>query len=333
MNVAVPIAIAALSALAFASPAPAQTPPATYSLEETNSFIGFPITMKIYRDGAQALIDQSYPPRADNPKGFHVRTVYDLKAGTNATWDELDPSGGCGRATVSGDWGDPFVGSGMLLAGLDKAHIKELGNETINGIATKVSEATAPGNPTVKVWFDSEHGLLVKAVVTEAKSTPRVLVEVTKVSYTKPAASNFTLPAICTAAPVAAAPPEDIQRFAAETGGDVADLASAITPPSTKPKQCKVQLRAVRAGSMAPLSGFQLSIDNKPQNGKLTFDALPDAFDVDFSFGDHGGGAAHIYRQCAGDTTVLLMVVKNPESIGEGVDWVWAKSGKLAAAK
>jgi hypothetical protein len=66
------------------------------------------------------------------------------------------------------------------------------------------------------------------------------------------------------------------------------------------------------------------------RNGVLRMENAPESFWAEFNFGKAGGGAGPIFRQCFGPETVLLMVVRNPANIGQGVDWLWVKSGKLA---
>jgi hypothetical protein len=53
-------------------------------------------------------------------------------------------------------------------------------------------------------------------------------------------------------------------------------------------------------------------------------------FDVEAVFGNRGSSSALIYRQCMWPRTVLLFVVKNPEKLSGGGDWLWVKSGKYA---
>jgi hypothetical protein len=41
-----------------------------------------------------------------------------------------------------------------------------------------------------------------------------------------------------------------------------------------------------------------------------------------------GSSDALIYRQCFGPQTTLVLVVKNPNQLSDGADWLWRKSGK-----
>lgn len=67
------------------------------------------------------------------------------------------------------------------------------------------------------------------------------------------------------------------------------------------------------------------------QNGTLHLPGPPAQFYLEIAFGKGGSGGALIHRQCFGSPSVLLLVVKNPEKITVGGDWLWVKSGKLPA--
>jgi len=160
------------------------------------------LTMKIYRDGSQALMDQSYPPRPNNPKGFHTRTLFDLQAQKSYTWDLIDTSIPCGPSTFSGDWGDPFQASAEMTADLAKQNPKVLGKETVNGIATKVLDVTDPkGQGKVKLWLDEQYGLIVKWVMVPTGGQAQTFLEVKELSLAKPSPTLFVLPPVCAKAP------------------------------------------------------------------------------------------------------------------------------------
>jgi len=59
---------------------------------------------------------------------------------------------------------------------------------------------------------------------------------------------------------------------------------------------------------------------------------VPASFDLEMTFagGNKGASSALLYRKCAGPQTVLLYVVKNPDKVSDGADWMWVKSGKFA---
>jgi len=59
---------------------------------------------------------------------------------------------------------------------------------------------------------------------------------------------------------------------------------------------------------------------------------VPAVFDVEITFagGNKGASSALIYRHCSGPQTVFLFVVKNPNQISDGADFLWVKSGKFA---
>jgi hypothetical protein len=69
------------------------------------------------------------------------------------------------------------------------------------------------------------------------------------------------------------------------------------------------------------------------RNGVFSIDNIPDQFEMDIEFGDHGSATANLYRQCFSPQTVLLYVVKDLSDIAKGGDWLWVKTGKYAVVE
>jgi hypothetical protein len=332
--------------------AQAQTskPPVVYSVTEINAMMGPVIDLKIDRDGAQAMVESTTAPQSAGAKASHGRMYYDLRTHKTYSWDLNYPTPNCSGGTFSGDWGDPFETSAGLMKELAPQNPHQAGSETVNGFATKVLE-TAPGPDHAKVWVESTYGLVVKAQVGS-----QTIIEIKRLSLVKPTASVFALPAVC-----ASAPPTEAERIAAETGGKEGDFVDAIRAQSS-PNTCPVVFRVVHAGTMTPIaSGFQLAIDRTAddnsashytlgstadghmtfaggglreitgqlQNGAMHFPGPPAQFYLEIGLGKGGSGGALIHRQCFGSPSVLLLVVKNPEKITDGADWLWVKSGKF----
>ncbi len=310
-------------------------------------------TMKIYRDGWRAVIDHTVAG------GSHTRTLYDLKANTSQSWDVTQPAG-CSMGRFSGDWGDPFASSKDMQQQLTQTHAQQVGAENMHGIPVKVWEAAIAGAGKAKVWVDLKYGLVMKAELTGPDGKTNTLVDIKEMSFAKPPASIFALPAACAGA---VPPPTESEQIAALTGGNAGDFVKAMPPAS--PNACTVLFRVVQAGSMAPItSGFQVAIDRtidvnhmpsytmgmgtnghvtfgggglheetaNLRNGVLRIENAPAQFYLDTAFGNAGESSNLIYRQCFGPQTVLLYVVKNPAKISDGAEWLWVKSGKFAAA-
>ena len=327
-------------------------PPTTYSVTQVNGMFGAPVAVQVYRDGSKAVVDRR-----------NLRTHYDLQAHTNYTWDVTNPSKGCSSGTYSGDWGDPFALSAEADE-MTKSNAKQLGDETINGIVTKVVEAVDPKtNMKVKVWQEPKYGLVIKADMTPPGGATTTIMEVKQFRAVKPDSGLFALPEACVKDGPLVQVPTPEERVAGETGGNAADFVDATMPPGS-PNSCTILFRPVRAGSMQPLSNFQVALDlnydmehpahyvmgtspsgrtvfsggslkeytAQMQNGVLRVENVPDHFDVEMTFagGNAGASSALIYRHCAGPQTVLLFVVKNPDKVSDGADWMWVKSGKFA---
>ena len=334
-------------------------PPDAYTLTELNAMFGVPVTMHVERDGAKAIIENSYDKQPGGTSGGHTRSLYDLQEKTTITWDVLNTSTPCGKSTWSGDWGDPFAGSTEMTADLEKSHAQEVGPATVNGIQTKLYTAAVEGTQA-KVWIEPKYGLVIKLEMTGADGVTKTMLEVKQLSFAKPAASTFTLPANCAAAANAPRTPTEQERITAETAG-TGDYVNAIMGPPDK-GSCTVSLRVVKAGTMDPIaSGFQVAVDPNVDidhpasytsgigaNGQVTFSgghvheitartrsgivSLGDPgpqFQMQLAFGNHGSSDALIYRKCFGPNTTLLFVVKNPDKLSDGADWLWVKSGKF----
>jgi hypothetical protein len=329
-------------------------PPTAYSVTQINGMMGTPVTVQIYRDGSKAVVDNIHG-------ASHTRTLFDLQAHTNYTWDAANPANGCSSGNFSGDWGDPF--STADVDALLQSATQPPGNETVNGFATKVMEAVDPKSKIkIKVWRETKSGLVVKADMTPPGGAASTIIETKQFSAAKPSAALFVLPEPCAKAGPPVHVPTSAERFASETGGNGADFVDATTGPGS-PNSCAMLFRVVRAGSMQPVTNFQVALDlsedldhpahyvfgassaghpatfsggalkeytSQLRNGVLRLENVPDHFDLELAFGAAGMSGGNMYRHCAGSQTVLLYVVKNPDKISDGGDWMWVQSGKFA---
>jgi hypothetical protein len=321
--------------------------PTAYTVTVVNSMFGPQVEETIYRNGSKAVIDLNTPAPAGGT-ATHVRSLYDLNAHTNQSWDLTNNSGGCSSGTFSGDWGDPFASQG------DLSTAKLMGTETVNGFSTKVYEADAPG-VKAKAWIDAKTGMTVKMQMAQTGAELKTMLEVKKLTVGTPAAAVFVVPASCTAA--AGPPPvsQHDQDIATETGGQVGDFVDAVmtTAPGSQ-DSCAVAIRVMKAGSMTPIvSGFKMTAnviddaklaqgDTSPganvsvtagANGVWRIASPPPHFNILEDFGNAGGGGGMIHRQCWGPVSTLLFVVKDPANLGVGADWVWDKNGKYAVGR
>jgi hypothetical protein len=344
----------AVAAIAVAPTLRAQYAPApkVYTVTQISAMFGPPEMMKIYRNGSKAVIDIT-PPAARGAAATPVRSLYDLRAHTDVSWDPTASAPACGSGTFSGDWGDPFAGSADMAAELAKQNAKKVAAQSIDGFSTDVYEFLEPTTQkTYRVWIDTKYGLIVKL-----QAGDLTLQEIKQLSTAAPSASLFALPAACRNLPPVLS---DADKIAADTGGNATNYVYAhLAPsePSTAP--CSVAFKVVRAGTLAPVAiryavGLDLDQntngnytvgvglagtakfsgggirDVSPQirNGALRIANAPPHFYLDVEFGDAGSAAALIYRQCFAPETTLLLVVKNPDKLSDGADWLWSKSGK-----
>jgi hypothetical protein len=315
------LSCAATAAIACAQYA---SPPLAYTVVQQNSLFGPDTTTKIYRDGSKAAMDIVHPDT-------HTRSVLDLQAHISVSWDASQAAAECGHSTFKGDWGDPFVGAAGFMDDINKQHPTPAGMETVNGVAAKVSEFVMEGTTgKSKVWIDPKYGMIMRIVMAQPGGAPKVALETTQMTFAAPPAAMF-VPACKDAAPG----PTDDEKIAAITGGTGSDYAFANQGESSGASGgCMILFHVVRAGSMTPVtSGFQLWVDGKQisvlPNGLARLVNMPKQFTLDVRV-PSGGATAPIFRQCNKPQTTLLLVAKNWDKLGEGADWLWVKSGKLA---
>ena len=330
--------------------------PETYSVTQLNSLMGPTTIQRIWRDGSRAVIDMTTPPDTPGGKANHVRTLYDLAAHTTVSWDPAAPE--CGTGKYGGDWGDPFAASAEMSGEL-MTKATPAGTETVNGVSAKVFNADMGAQGKAKVWLEPKYGLIMKAELTAPGAAPRVVVQTQTVSFAKPPAATFALPAGCSTSGTAAPSPVD-EAVTAETGEPASNFSKATAPPATS-QACTVLFRMVQKGSMATVNGgYQIGLDRdvddqhppdyqfgpgaggrmlvtgghltevtrQMQNGALRIDNPGKAFHIEIRV-PNGGGQATLYRQCAGPQTTLLLVVTSLDNLSPG-DWLWVKSGKQA---
>jgi hypothetical protein len=318
--------------------------------------------MNINRSGSRVLTDMFYGAEPGSP-AHHALTYYDLNTHVSHTWDPAINPPSCSAGTFSGDWGDPFTSTKEITDGIAKGEFKPAGVETIHGIPTKVYAGVTQGS-NVKVWFDQKDGLVLRVNLGAPGAAMTSMIDITRASFAAPPAAIFTLPAYCASVKP---PPTPAELIATETDDNADNWVNGIYGPGSK-ASCSIALRVVRAGTMAPLNRrFQVAIDttynqNAPtppsyefgvgtdgtatykggglheitsqiHNGVLRIDNPPAYFNLSMNFVTPGNGAGIglVYRQCSGPVTNLYYVVKDPNDLSKGADFLYAKSGKYAA--
>ena len=221
----------------------------------TEFVVRLPTTTSVYRDASKAAIDLVQP-------GTHVRSVYDLEAHTVISWDASQAAAECGNGTFTGDWGDPFVGTAVIMEELNKQHPTPAAIEIVNGVSAKSRSFVMEGTSgKSKVWIDPKYGMIMKILLAQAGGAPKVAFETTQMTLAAPPAARF-VPACKASAPV----PTDDEKLAAITGGPGSDYAFANKgePSGGASGGCMVLFHIVSAGSMTQVtSGFQVFVDGK----------------------------------------------------------------------
>jgi hypothetical protein len=180
---------------ATASRAEVVAAPTRYALTEIFALVIPGQILKIDRDGAMAVMENTYPPGPGRPAS-HVRAYYDLTTGRVLNVDLSDPARPCTESKFSGDWGDAFTTSAGLIAQLNSYHPEGAGAAVVSGIPTRIVEATTPdGRATV--WIEPKTGLMVKWTNTPPKGPPQTILEVTALDYAPRPPATFVPPANC----------------------------------------------------------------------------------------------------------------------------------------
>jgi WSC domain len=334
-------------------------PPDAYSISYTESLMMPNQSVKIYRDAHQVVTEEMTPRSGQMTQATHTRDYLNLNNHEDWTLDLADSSIPCGMSTQggspTGDWsGNPFEWlSGFFGIDLTKTRPPQVGTDTVAGMKAKVFQMAGPGGQKAKIWVDEKYGLLLKMASPGKSGGLETMLEVKSFTVGKPPASVFAMPARCAksqaASPAAsgggAEESSDSKKIAAETGENPSNFVLATNQQNNNTAtSCTVLFRIVHAGTMAPItSGFTAGIDlknpdngNPPdvtsqfQNGVLPIENAPARLGISFGFGEGGGGMGSFPRQCFGPRTVLLLVVKNPQDVTEGTDFLWVKSGKYA---
>ncbi len=334
--------------------------PTSYAITENVVGGGPGASTTIYRSGSMVLMESNLPAQGATP-ATRTRTLYNLKAGTNVSWDPNAKPAACGGAgTFSGDWGDPFGMTADVTSGIAKGELKPAGTETVAGVSTQVYSGTSGGS-AVKAWLDAKDGLVIRATANMPNGSSMNVADITKVQIGPQPASLFALPAACAGVKP---PPSPAELIADETGDDAANYVNGMYGPGSK-NMCSVVLRVVNAKTMTPITKIQVAIDtniypdsappsytfgvaedgttsysgghvleitNRVHNGVVRLGNPPDHFQLGVNVIQprRGGSMGLIYRQCFSPTTVLLDVVKDYGQADQSQDLLWVKSGKYA---
>jgi len=167
-----------------------------------------PEVVKVSRDGSKEVVDQVMPPMPGRDKEYHGHLLYDFKAHTLYTQVVSDPGSPCGvqrytDAAPPSEF-DIITGAGDTMK--DLGTTKEVGTESLNGMATKVLDFSTPQS-SGRIWLTVNGGYPVKLVLNGQNGAKMNYLEVKQLSFAKPPASVFALPASCASAQLPPPPP------------------------------------------------------------------------------------------------------------------------------
>ena len=188
------VASTALAFFSMALQAQVPTEPTAYSVTVRYEISGTALRTT-YRLGSRVLVDQipapGIPPSATPTSP--TRTLYFLDTSQSLSWEPANPAAACTSGSFQGDaWLDPFSGA----ADLALPDVRQLGSETIHGIAAKILVSKA--KPGFKLWVDPKTGLMLKAEFTPPSSDKAIpYFEVVEVDLEPPPARLFEVPSRC----------------------------------------------------------------------------------------------------------------------------------------
>jgi hypothetical protein len=176
--------------------------PQTYSYTADPGFaLMGPNVVTVVRDGSKETIDQVMPVMPGRDKEYRSHRLYDFQDHKIYLKILSDPTMACGVQDLNDAAAppelDPVGGSAALLKELmGDGQMKMTGTATINGISAKVMEVTsATGNGTV--WLAQNGGFIVKLAAVGPDGKSQTIIEVKQLSFAKPPASAFAIPAGC----------------------------------------------------------------------------------------------------------------------------------------
>ena len=158
--------------------------------------------VRISRDGSKEVFDKIMPLPGRHQE-LHSYQLYDFQTHKLYTKVLSDPGAPCSVTNYSGpNLGeyDPISGSHALMKELTggNGQMKQVGTETVNGVAANVMEVTSAQGKS-KVWIAQNGGFPVKVVSIGTDGKEQIEIEVKELSFDKPPASTFTPPAGCAA--------------------------------------------------------------------------------------------------------------------------------------
>lgn len=175
----------------------------SYTQDPALSIMG-PTIVKLSRDGPKELVDQIIPAGPGRDKEFHNRVLYDFQAHKIYTRIVSDASVPCSVMDYTSPAAPPefdmISGAADLMKemGADKDQSKQVGTETVNGLAAKVMEVNSAQGKG-KVWVAVKGNFPIKIVSIAPDGNVLTVIEMKQLSFAKPPASTFNLPEGCTA--------------------------------------------------------------------------------------------------------------------------------------
>lgn len=155
-------------------------------------------TLNVARDGSNVSLEQIVP-KSDRGPGMHVRQIYDFA--THKYWT-MPEGEACIVSTYTSNYlpamFDPIGGAEEMRAEMAKSKPVALRSETVNGIPTKVYEMPVPEvKGKMRMFLAEQHNFVVKAVIIPAGGKEQTQMEITSLSYAKPAAALLVPPQNC----------------------------------------------------------------------------------------------------------------------------------------
>jgi hypothetical protein len=299
-----------LLTVGLSASAQAQTAtPQTYSLTEDPGFpLMGPQVLTLIRDGSKEVIDQVMPVMPGRDKEYRGHVVYDFAAHKIYTQVLSDPGAPCSVMDYASPAApaefDVISGGADLIKELTsdaKEPMKQVGTDTVNGVAATVFEENGSGGKG-KLWLAAKGGYPLRIDAISADGKVETVIEVKKLSFAKPPASKFVPPAGCQA----------VQGVSTATGGHAEVNVGGGSSAQPSANVTKVTLQPIPAYTGACPAHIKMT-------GTITTDG-PGTVWYWFAAGSADPGEALTFT-VAGTKTVTHVMTLNPKyggSMGGG---------------
>lgn len=249
----------------------AQSAPRAYTLHAEGAFADRKMTLTIVRDGPRERTDLAIE------RAGVMTTLYDFEA-HRVYWIGWSGAGTCSsgrylsaRARVDED---PVTGTTDRLAKLTEGRSrKAAGTGSVGGRPARIEAFVGgkkPADPDepwpTRAWLAEDGGYLLK-LEGEVKGKPVTLLEVTKLTFGKPAGAQLQPPPGCIATDSEMSESGEIRAHAEGSASVQASASADLATGTTSATVTQTEGKVSKPGALAKIGALSLSADEQPHAG------------------------------------------------------------------